>query len=69
MKWLDHLFRHFPSNKPGASETSKAMASALAAAQAGDFQLALNLWEPLARAGNPRAQNNIGTCFAEGLGV
>ena len=45
------------------------MSSALAAAQAGDYQLALTLWEPLAHAGNARAQNNIAACFAEGLGV
>ena len=42
---------------------------ALAAAKAGDYETALAMWEPLARAGNPRAQNNIGACFAEGLGV
>ena len=45
------------------------MASAIAAAKAGDYGRALLLWEPLARAGNARAQNNIGACFAEGLGV
>ena len=45
------------------------MATALAAAEAGDYQSALDRWEPLARAGNVRAQNNIGACFAEGLGV
>ncbi len=45
------------------------MADALAAANAGDFATALALWEPLARAGVARAQNNIGACFAEGLGV
>src|SRR5208337_1781999 len=69
MKWLDRLFRHSPSNEPGASASSAGMVSALAAAQAGDYQLALDLWAPLARAGNARAQNNIGACFAEGLGV
>ncbi|OYW31038.1 MAG: hypothetical protein B7Z45_10810 [Azorhizobium sp. 12-66-6] len=39
------------------------------AAQAGDYETALYLWEMLARAGIARAQNNIGACFAEGLGV
>jgi len=29
----------------------------------------LALWEPLARDGVARAQNNIGACFSEGLGV
>ena len=41
----------------------------MAAFRAGDHATALNLWEPLARAGNARAQSNIGGCFAEGLGV
>ena len=30
---------------------------------------ALEIWAPLAHAGVARAQNNIGACFAEGLGV
>jgi TPR repeat protein len=45
------------------------MAEALDAANAGNYDSALSLWEPLARAGVARAQNNIGACFAEGLGV
>lgn len=45
------------------------MAEALAAATAGQYEAALNIWEPLARAGNARAQNNIGACFVDGLGV
>jgi TPR repeat protein len=45
------------------------MAKALAAARNGDYETALAIWEPLARAGNARAQNNIGACFAGGLGV
>src|SRR5690606_1358839 len=45
------------------------MAAAYAASQQGDYQRALQLWGPLAHAGVGRAQNNIGACFAEGLGV
>ncbi len=45
------------------------MAAAYAASEAGDYERALELWGPLAHAGVPRAQNNIGACFAEGLGV
>jgi len=45
------------------------MANALAAAQAGDYETALGIWEPLARDGHGRAQNNIGACFIDGLGV
>lgn len=44
-------------------------AEALAAFQAGNHADALALWEPLARAGDARAQTNIGTCFAQGFGV
>ncbi|TCL73001.1 hypothetical protein EV286_104431 [Rhizobium sp. BK251] len=45
------------------------MGRALAAANTGDYETALAIWEPLARAGVARARNNIGACFAEGLGV
>src|ERR1700744_2581364 len=45
------------------------MAEALAASKAGNYAAALAIWEPLARDGVARAQNNIGACFAEGLGV
>lgn len=45
------------------------MEHALTAAKAGDYAAALATWEPLARSGHARAQNNIGACFAEGLGV
>ena len=69
MKWLDRFLRSSPSKELGSSETGAEMASALAAAQAGDYERALILWEPMARAGNARAQNNIGACFAEGAGV
>lgn len=45
------------------------MAAALTHATSGDYEAALSLWEPLARKGNARAQNNIGACFVDGLGV
>lgn len=50
-------------------DVQELMAQALFAANAGDYAAALALWEPLAQAGVARAQNNIGACFAEGLGV
>lgn len=55
-----------PSAWPSEDEL---MASALAAARKGDYELALSIWEPLARRGMARAQNNIGACFVDGLGV
>ena len=44
------------------------MTDAAAAAAGGDFAAALRIWEPLAQAGLARAQNNVGACFADGLG-
>lgn len=61
MGWLDRLRRAEPD--PDAE-----MDRALAAARAGDYVTALDIWERLGRAGHARAQNNIGACFAEGLG-
>lgn len=60
MGWLDRL------RQPSLDE---AMATALAAAKAGDYATALGIWEPMARAGNARAQNNIAACFSAGYGV
>ncbi|MFH3478566.1 sel1 repeat family protein [Xanthobacter sp. V4C-8] len=51
------------------SEPEEQMRRALAAAQSGDYDSALAIWEPLAREGHGRAQNNIGACFIDGLGV
>jgi TPR repeat protein len=45
------------------------MEEAYKAAELGDYPTALAIWGPLAHAGVARAQNNIGACFAEGLGV
>ncbi|MFD2237484.1 tetratricopeptide repeat protein [Aureimonas populi] len=59
MRWLERSRRAEPDP----------MHQALTAARAGDYAAALAIWEPLARSGHARAQNNIGACFAEGLGV
>lgn len=67
MRWLDRL--RGKSAEAVTDTVSAEMDAALTAAKAGDYDTALALWEPLARAGNARAQNNIGACFAEGLGV
>src|SRR5260370_39996464 len=62
VRWLERLTgSRAPRRGP--------LAEALAASQAGDYATALALWEPLAQAGGARAQNNIGACFSEGLGV
>lgn len=61
MGWLDRLKRGAAPGDP--------MAAALAAARAGDYATALSIWEPMARAGNARAQNNIAACFSGGHGV
>ncbi|MFI5000110.1 MAG: tetratricopeptide repeat protein, partial [Reyranellales bacterium] len=45
------------------------MKQALAAWNAGDFGVALDLWAPLAQAGHARAQSNMGAAFLEGHGV
>ncbi|MGE4373082.1 MAG: tetratricopeptide repeat protein [Xanthobacter sp.] len=52
-----------------SSSDDDLMRDALEAAQNGDYETALSIWEPLARSGNSRAQNNIGACFIDGLGV
>src|SRR5690606_32179071 len=62
MGWLDRM------RSPQASPADP-MAEALAAARHEDYATALSIWEPLARAGNARAQSNIAACFLNGLGV
>src|SRR4029077_16860286 len=61
--WLDRLRRD------EAVDVSAQMAAAFEAASRNDYESALAIWTPLAHAGVARAQNNIGACFAEGLGV
>jgi TPR repeat protein len=65
MRWLDRLTKK-AVNEPSVEER---MAAAYEAAGRGDYQTALDIWAPLAQAGVARAQNNIGACFSEGLGV
>jgi len=46
-----------------------ALATSLAAAQAGDFATALKEWKPLAEAGDVDAQYNLGIMYDNGYGV
>src|ERR1700723_855674 len=62
MRWLERLVG-------SRLQSVDTMDQASAAAEDGDYAAALAVWEPLARAGVARAQNNIGVCFSEGLGV
>ncbi|MEX2649621.1 MAG: tetratricopeptide repeat protein [Alphaproteobacteria bacterium] len=43
--------------------------SGTAAFNAGDFATALEAWRPLAEAGDPRAQNEVGVMYGLGYGV
>ena len=67
MGWLDALAKKAPRDD-GATVADR-MAEAYDAARRGDYARALAIWGPLAQAGVPRAQNNIGACFWEALGV
>lgn len=66
MRWLKCLFDR---GEAAEDDVAATMAAATAAVERGDHGAALDLWGPLAHAGIGRAQNNIGACFAEGLGV
>ena len=66
MRWLEALARKSPSREPAVAEQ---MAEAYDASHRGDYTRALEIWGPLAHAGVPRAQSNVGACFWEGLGV
>src|SRR5271165_6183148 len=68
MRWLDWL-RERGQLKTAEESASDRMRRAHEAASRGDYASALAVWGPLAQAGVPRAQNNVGACFAEGLGV
>ncbi|GHD05483.1 tetratricopeptide repeat protein [Tianweitania populi] len=67
MRLLDRIFGRKP--EPAAVIPTDPMADALAAAKAGNYTTALSIWERLAQDGIARAQNNLGACYAEGLGV
>jgi TPR repeat protein len=66
MRWLERLFGRDPA---AGTDIETSMAEAASAVARGDYQAALAIWGPLAHAGVPRAQNNVGACFAEGMGV
>lgn len=66
MSWLDRLFGR---SSDSGDDIAAAMMRAAAEVERGDHATALAIWGPLAHAGVGRAQNNIGACFAEGLGV
>ena len=63
MPFLDRLLGRKPEDPAAAMDRAGALAAA------GDYPGALAIWEPMARKGHARARNNIGACFAEGLGV
>lgn len=65
MRWLDALAR----KAPGGADVAAQMAAAYDASSRGGYACALEIWGPLAQAGVPRAQNNVGACFSEALGV
>src|SRR5258707_15382336 len=58
MSWLGKTF--------GAE---RRLAQALAAWDAGEHGVALDLWAPLAHRGHARAQSNMGAAFLAGSGV
>lgn len=63
MRWLDRLARR--ETPDVAAQT----AAAYEAAGRNDYATALEIWNTFAHAGVARAQNDIGACFPEGLGV
>ena len=67
MNWLDRIHQAQPP--AGGHSIAEQMAAAYDAAARGDYKTALEIWGPLSHAGIARAQNNVGACFAEGLGV
>src|SRR5437764_10645808 len=68
MNWLER-FTARSETEPEDLGIADQMMLAHEAAGRGDYKTALEIWGPLAHAGVPRAQNNIGACFAEGLEV
>ena len=68
MGWLDASLKAFRS-KPAEKSTTELMSDALDAAAGNDYESALAIWGPLAQQGVARAQNNVGVCFSEGMGV
>jgi TPR repeat protein len=70
MNWFERCAGHGKAKASTEKSTvAESMSKAYDAAGRGDYETALALWGPLAHAGVARAQNNIGACFLEGLGV
>src|ERR1700724_442698 len=67
MRWLDALAKK--ARRSDDTTVADRMAEAYEASSRGDYARALEIWGPLAHAGVARAQNNVGACFTEGLGV
>ena len=67
MGWADGATtRVHPATEP---DVAARMAEAYDAAERGVHPAALAIWGPLAQSGIARAQNNVGACFAEGIGI
>ena len=67
MRWLEALAKK--ARPDDDASVADRMAEAYEASSCGDYARALEIWGPLAHAGVARAQNNVGACFTEGLGV
>src|SRR6202045_5100919 len=67
MRWLDALAKK--ASPRDDTTVADSLAEAYEASSRGDYARALEIWAPLAHAGVARAQNNVGACFTEGLGV
>ncbi|HEY0290901.1 MAG TPA: tetratricopeptide repeat protein [Hansschlegelia sp.] len=72
MSWFGRIFRSAASETDQEQEDGDIealLASAAKAAGRGDYEMAVGMWRPLAEGGVPRAQSNLGACYADGLGV
>jgi len=67
MRWLEALAKKAPPGED--ANVAERMAEAYEASGRGDYARALEIWGPLVHAGVARAQNNVGACFSQGLGV
>src|SRR3984893_16780597 len=67
MRWLEALAKR--TRPEDNASVAGRMAEAYEASSRGDYARALEIWGPLEHDGVPRAQNNVGACFTEGLVV
>lgn len=73
--WLQRLFgardpvEEDDDARQDVEDIAALMEMASKAAARGDWSTALGVWRPLAEQGWPRAQANLGSCYAESLGV